>query len=73
LFGPVFTGRIPAAVRPTIANKGCKTMTTKLSAAEQYARLKADRFESFIESSFSSEALKDTDLFEVKTPSGMTF
>lgn len=48
-------------------------MTEKLSAAEQYARLKADRFESFIESSFSSEALKDIDLFEVKTPSGQTF
>ena len=44
-----------------------------LSAAEQYARLKADRFEAFIEASFSNEALKGVDLYEVKTPSGMTF
>ena len=49
-------------------------MSTKaLSAAEQYARLKADRFEAFIEASFSDEALKGVDLYEVKTPSGMPF
>lgn len=47
--------------------------TQVLSAAEQYARLKADRFEAFIEASFSNEALKGVDLYEVKTPSGMTF
>ena len=47
--------------------------TTAISAAEQYARLKADRFEAFIEASFSDEALKGVDLYEVKTPSGMPF
>ena len=47
--------------------------TTAISTAEQYARLKADRFEAFIEASFSDEALKGVDLYEVKTPSGMPF
>lgn len=48
-------------------------MKIELTAAEQYARLKADRFEAFIEASFSDEALKGVDLYEVKGDSGMTF
>lgn len=48
-------------------------MTTQLSAAEQYARLKADRFEAFIEASFSDDALDGVQLYEVKVPSGMAF
>jgi len=46
---------------------------TTLSAAEQYARLKADRFEAFMEASFSEEALKDVQLYDVPTPSGQVF
>ncbi len=43
------------------------------TAAEQYARLKEQSFETFLESSFSNEALKGVELFEVKCPSGMPF
>lgn len=44
-----------------------------LSAAERYAQLKTERFEAFMEASFSDEALKGVDLYEVKVPSGMLF
>lgn len=48
-------------------------MTNELTAAEQYARLKAERFDAFLDASFSDEALKGVDLFEVKVESGMVF
>lgn len=48
-------------------------MKTGLSAAEQYARLKAAKFEAFLDASFTNEALKNAQLFEVKCPSGMVF
>ena len=48
-------------------------MKKQPTAAEQYARLKADRFEAFLDASFSDEALKGVDLFEVKVDSGMVF
>jgi len=47
-------------------------MKTEPTAAERYARLKADRFEAFLDASFSDEALKNTQLFEVNC-NGMTF
>jgi hypothetical protein len=43
------------------------------TAAERYERLKRDQFESFLNESFSAEALKDVQLYEVKAPSGMVF
>lgn len=43
------------------------------TAAEQYAELKEKQFENFLEQSFSDEALKDVELFEVTSPSGMKF
>lgn len=45
----------------------------KLTAAEQYARQKADVFEAFLEESFQAKALKGVDLYEVKCPSGFMF
>lgn len=48
-------------------------MKTALSAAEQYARLKAAKFEAFLDASFTDEALKNAQLFEVRCPSGMLF
>lgn len=48
-------------------------MTKELTAAQQYARLQADNFEAFIESSFTDEALKGVQLYEVKADSGMVF
>lgn len=48
-------------------------MTTEMSAAEQYARLKAEQFETFINGSFTDDALKGVELFEVKADSGMVF
>jgi hypothetical protein len=47
--------------------------TKKLTAAEQYAELKRQRSEVFIDAAFTNEALKNVPLFEVKCPSGMTF
>lgn len=44
---------------------------SELTAAEQYAQLKEDRFESWLKASFSNEALKDVQLYEVKCPSGL--
>lgn len=43
------------------------------TAAEEYARLKAETFNNFLEASFSDEALKGVDLYEVKVPTGKTF
>lgn len=59
---------------PLAQAKG-ENMTTKkeLTAAEKYAKLKSDAVEAFLEASFSNEALKGVDLYEVKCPSGMTF
>ena len=48
-------------------------MTQTLSAADRYAELQEKRFEAFLETTFSEEALKGVELFEVKTPSGMPF
>lgn len=56
-----------------IKDANMKTTTKTLTAAEQYARLKADGFEKFLEESFSAESLKDVDLYEVKCDSGMVF
>jgi hypothetical protein len=50
-----------------------KTARSAETAAEKYARLKEESFESFINESFSEESLKGVELFEVKCPSGMTF
>jgi hypothetical protein len=41
--------------------------TQKLTAAQEYAKLKADQFEAFLENSFTNESLKGVPLFEVKT------
>lgn len=43
------------------------------SASQQYAQLKEQQMEAFLQASFSDEALKDVPLYEVKCPSGMTF
>lgn len=43
------------------------------SAAEQYARLKQERFDNFLEPTFSEAALKDVQLYETTCPSGMKF
>lgn len=43
------------------------------SAAERYADLKQQRFESWLATTFTDEALNGVDLFEVKCPSGMVF
>jgi hypothetical protein len=43
----------------------------EMTAAEAYAKLKQDRFETFLAASFSEEALKGVELFEVKCPSGL--
>lgn len=48
-------------------------MTTKLTAAEQYQRLKNDQFQAFLDNSFSDASLKGVDLYEVKCPSGQVF
>ena len=48
-------------------------MTTKLTAAQEYAKRKSDQYEAFLENSFSKESLKGVELFEVKCPSEMTF
>lgn len=50
-----------------------KTKTKTETAAEQYARLKSDHFQNFIDESFSEQALADVQLYEVKVPSGMVF
>ncbi len=49
-------------------------MTTKKteSWADKFARAKKDQFEEFLEESFSDEALKDVELFEVKV-AGLPF
>lgn len=43
------------------------------SAAEQYAELKQNRFDSWLATTFTDDALKNVELFEVKCPSGMVF
>lgn len=43
------------------------------TAAQKYAALQDKSFEKFLTDSFSKEALKGIDLFEVKAPSGMVF
>ena len=48
-------------------------MKQKLTAAEQYEQLKVKQFDTFLEASFSADALKDVQLYEVKVPSGMVF
>ncbi len=48
-------------------------MKNQLSAAEEYAKLKAGQFEDLLQASFSDDALQNTELFEIKTPSGMRF
>ena len=48
-------------------------MKKELSASEQYAQLKAKQFDEFLQASFSDDALQNTELFEVKVPSGMRF
>jgi len=49
-------------------------MTTKTeTAAEQYARLKREQFEAFLEGSFTSASLKGVQLYEVKAPSGFVY
>jgi hypothetical protein len=50
-----------------------KMTIKKPTAAEQYARLKIDRFERFIADSFTDKALKGVELYEVKAESGMVF
>jgi hypothetical protein len=44
-----------------------------ISAADEYAALKQQRFEDWLATTFTDEALKGVDLFEVKAPSGMKF
>lgn len=44
---------------------------TKLTAAEEYAQLKARAFSAFLEESFSDASLKGVPLYEVKCPSGL--
>ena len=49
-------------------------MTVKTeTAAETYARLKEQQFETALEQSFSNDALKGVQLYEHKVPSGMVF
>lgn len=45
----------------------------QLSAAERYEALKDAEFEKWLDSTFTAEALKDVELFDVETPSGMIF
>jgi hypothetical protein len=48
-------------------------MASTATAAEQYADIKQQRFESWLSTTFTDAALKGVDLFEVKCPSGMAF
>lgn len=43
------------------------------TAEEKYALLKATAFEKFLDASFTADALKGVELFEIKAPSGMPF
>lgn len=44
---------------------------SEMTAAERYAQLKENRFESWLETSFSDESLKGVPLFELTLPSGL--
>jgi hypothetical protein len=45
----------------------------KVTAADTYAALVEKQFEEWLDSTFSKTALKGVELFEHKTPTGMTF
>lgn len=45
----------------------------ELTAAERYEAIKESHFEDFLNESFSDEALKNVQLYEVRCPSGMVF
>lgn len=44
---------------------------SEMTAAERYAQLKENRFEAWLDASFSDESLKGVQLYEVTCPSGL--